>query len=526
MTDMDDIQSNGSLTGNPLRLLIVDDEAIIRELLTDALDGTGYDISVADNGHAALEFMRDNTVDLLLTDIMMPQMDGLELIRRVHEAYPETITMVMTGYATLDSARAAFKEGAYDYVLKPFNITEVKVSIENAFERKRLRDENARLREITELLTISNSINTIQDERRLLEMVLTFALNKVRASRGSIMVFDSEESKQLKIAASCGIDKAVVEETRVNLGEGIAGWVAEHAEPVLVTDIENDEKFNKRSHKFPDTSFVSVPLEKRENSLALPMRTSKRVLGVLNVNNKVDGTEFSDGDLKILSILANQAASALENSRLFASLQETYLTTIQSLVLLLEHRDAYTSGHSLRVTAVSVALGRRLGMSEEQIENLRVAATLHDIGKVGVPDYVLNKPGALTEEEWNIVKRHPVIGHEIIAPISFLESAKPIVKHHHERYDGHGYPDGRGNGDLSLPVKIVMVADAFDAMNSDRAYRKALSKDAIREQIRLGSGSQFDPEVADEFRAMMDSGALDEISLQNEVSFQKVRRGE
>jgi len=489
------------------QVLIVDDEQVIRELLADALSDTGNGISLADSGRAALEVMKQKRIDLLLTDIMMPEMDGLELIQHVRNDYPEVIPMVMTGYATLDTARAAFKEGVYDYVLKPFNITEVKIAIENAFERKRLRDENARLNEITELLSISNSINTIRDERELLGMVLKFALSRVGASRGSVMTFDSDDSKNLKIAVSQGISEDVVNETVVNLGEGISGWVADKAEPLLVTDIENDPAFQDRSHHFPDRSFVSVPLEKRESTLALPMKTSKRVLGVLNINCKNDGSSFTEGDLKVLSILANQAAAALENSRLFASLQEAYLTTIQSLVLLLEHRDAYTSGHSLRVTAISVELGKRLGMSSEEIENLRVAATLHDIGKVGVPDAILNKPSALTGEEWEVVKRHPVVGHDIIAPISFLENARPVVKHHHERCDGRGYPDGRRSDDLPLDVKIVITVDAYDAMNSDRAYRKALAPEQIREQIVENSGTQFDPEVAAELLKMLDDRA-------------------
>ena len=493
-------------------ILIVDDEEVIRELLSDALSDSGNGINLADSGRNALDSMREKHIDLLLTDIMMPEMDGLELIRCVRQEFPEVIPMVMTGYATLDTARAAFKEGAYDYVLKPFNITEVKIAIENAFERKRLRDENARLREITELFTISNSISTIRGERELLDMVLKFALRKVGAARGSVMVVDTEESKHLKIAASEGISEEVVTETVVDVGEGIAGWVAEHAEPLLVADIEDDPSLCDRSHHFPDHSFVSVPLEKRESGLALPMRTSKRVLGVLNINRKNDGTAFTEGDLKMLSILANQAAAALENSRLFVSLQEAYLTTIQSLALLLEHRDSYTSGHSLRVTSISVELGRRLGMSPEEIENLRVAATLHDIGKVGVPDTILNKPGALTDEEWAIVKRHPVIGHDIIAPISFLENATAVVKHHHERHDGKGYPDGRSQDDLPLDVKTVIIADAYDAMNSDRAYRKALAPEEIKEQIIDNSGTQFDPEVATAFIEMLNNGCLDQAA--------------
>jgi response regulator RpfG family c-di-GMP phosphodiesterase len=479
-------------------VLVVDDELAIRELLVDVLSDTDYELSTCDDGESALKALKQDDFDLILTDIMMPGIDGIELIRAAKQLKPDIIPLVMTGYGTLDTARAAVKEGAYDYVLKPFNVAELKFAIANAFERKRLIDENARLKEITDLLTISEAVNMIHDEKELLSTVLEFALAKVGAARGSIMIHDPSVGK-LRIAAGVGIPEDVMRTAETKIGEGIAGRVAESGQALLVTDIEGDPALERVSHKLPDKSFVSVPLEKREDIVAaLPVRTSKRVLGVLNVSKKREGKPFSESDLKVLSILANQAAISLENVRLLASVEEAYVKTMQSLALLLEARDAYTSGHSQRVTELSTGIAARMGLPDDEIERLRLAASLHDIGKVGIPDNILNKAGKLTHEEYDMIKNHPIIGFQVLQPIEFLGDAKDIVRSHHERQDGNGYPDGIPASDLPLTTRIIIVVDAYDAMASDRAYRKARTDLEIIDELTAHRGSQFDPTVADE----------------------------
>ena len=182
------VESNGTMVTRE-RILVADDEAVILELMTDVLTDEGYTVDTAKNGREAIEMLRKDTdYVILLTDIMMPEMDGIELIREARRIDPSLIPIVMTGFATLDTARAAVKEGAYDYILKPFSLTEIKLAVSNALERHRLANDNARLREITELFNISETIAGIREERKLLEFVLNAALRHVNAQRGSIMV--------------------------------------------------------------------------------------------------------------------------------------------------------------------------------------------------------------------------------------------------------------------------------------------------------------------------------------------------
>jgi len=484
------------MENNRERIMVVDDEPTVRDLLVDILSNEGYTTDCSACADEALRKMRAQHFDLLLTDIMMPGMDGIELMHEAKLIRPDIIPIVMTGHGSLDTARAAVKGGAFDYVLKPFDIAEVRMAVAGALERKRLFDENARLRELGELFTISETINALRDEKTLLEFVLKSALAKVGATRGSVMLRDSE-SDTLKIAAHVGLPDELKDSVQVRVGEGISGWVAKEGKPLLVPDVEEDPQFKNASHNLPDKSFMSVPIEMREEeTISLPVKSSRRVLGVININKKLNRQPFTTGDLKTLSILANQAAVSLENARLFANLEDAYLMTIRSLVLALEAKDAYTHGHSQRVTRICMSVGAGLGLSTEELDTLRTAAALHDLGKIAIPESVLNKPAPLTDAEWEMIRRHPVVGCEVLAPVTFLVQAMPVIRHHHERQDSAGYPDGISADTLSKSVRAIIAADAYDAMVSDRAYRRALTDQEIESQLTANSGSQFDPDVA------------------------------
>ena len=493
------------------KILVVDDEIVIRTLLVDILDEEGYDVETAGNAREALALLDDpGDFVILFTDIMMPDVNGIELIREARKDHPEIIPIIMTGFGTLETARAAVKEGVYDYVLKPFSISEIKLAVTNAVERHTLLNENARLREITELFNISEAVAAIRDERDLLDFVLRAALERVHAKRGSLMM-TTPDGQALQVAASVGLP----EEGRkalMPLGAGISGWVAEHVQPLLVQDIEENPRMVAISRKLEDRSFISVPLERKELSGKEHMLSAvdmPRVLGVLNVNEKKSGAQFNEGDLKILSIVANHAAAALENVRLIQDVEAAHLSTLQSITLLLEAKDPYTRGHSERVRDYSALAAQRLGMSEHEVEVLRVGAALHDVGKIGVKDDILNKVGKLTPEEWDMIKRHPLVGYEVLRPVRMLtEEHLQLVRGHHERVDGKGYPDGLKGDEIPPLTRVIVVADAYDAMASDRAYRPALSPSEIRKQLIEFSGTQFAPEVARMFVDLMDSGAI------------------
>ena len=489
-------------------ILVVDDEIVIRALLVDILTEEGYAVETAGSGRDALNLLqKDNNFVILFTDIMMPEMDGIELIREARKITPTVIPIVMTGFATLETARAAVKEGAYDYVLKPFSLSEIKLAVSNAIERHRLENENARLREITELFNISEKIAGMRDEKALLDFVLHAALDRVGACRGSLMV-TTPDGKALEVAVSIGLSEEAAK-TVVEMGRGISGMVAKSARPLLVEDICRNPDIEQISRRLHGDSFVSVPLEQKwPSGYDGPLGgLEPHVLGVLNVTDKKDGARFSEGDLKILSIVANHAAAALENARLIKSVEDAHLSTLQSIALLLEAKDAYTHGHSQRVRNYSVWAARRLGMSDTDIEVLRLGAALHDVGKVGIKDGILNKRGEPTPEEWETIRRHPLVGYEVLMPVRVLRPEhRQLVRGHHERMDGTGYPDGLRGDQLSPVTRVIVVADAYDAMASDRAYRSALSPPQIVEQLKRHSGSQFDPQVANTFVDLVESG--------------------
>ncbi len=493
------------------KILVVDDEIVIRALLVDILTEEGYQVDTASNARAALELLKNpGDFVILFTDIMMPEMNGIELVREARKVAPSVIPIVMTAFATLETARAAVKEGAYDYVLKPFSLSEIKLSVTNAIERHRLEQDNARLREITELFNISESIAAVRDERQLLDFVLHAALERVGAERGSLMIM-TPDGRALEVAVSVGIAEEDAK-TVVEVGTGISGWVAQHARPLLIENIHENPGVVEMSRRLQDPSFICVPLERKQPPVYEALSSGiefPNVLGVLNVNRKKAGRQFTESDLKILSIIANHAAAALENVRLIKNVEDAHLATLQSMALLLEAKDAYTHGHSERVRSYSLMAARKMGMPEQDIDVLRVAAPLHDLGKIGITDNLLNKDGAPTSDEWDMIKKHPILGYDVLVPVRLLTKEHlNLVRGHHERMDGTGYPDGLKGDQIPPATHVIIVADAYDAMSSDRAYRPALSPEKIIAQLRRFSGSQFSPDVAETFVNMIENGEV------------------
>lgn len=493
------------------KILVVDDESVILALMADILGEEGYEVATASNGRQALDMLaKSDEFILLFTDIMMPEMDGIALIREARKICPALIPIVMTGFATLETARAAVKEGAYDYVLKPFSLSEVKLAVMNAIERHHLQQENTRLREVTELFRISEALASIQDEHQLLDFVLRAALRRVGAERGSVMVASSD-GQRLEVAVSVGIPERDAKIT-ADVGASISGWVAQNVKPLLVSDIDKTPDVAAKSRNLEDRSFISVPLERKNLPAAdrqEDARSEPEVLAVLNVNKKTDGGLFSEADLKILSIVANHAAAALQNVRLIKHIEDAHLATLRSMALMLEAKDAYTHGHSQRVCSYALLTARQLRMSEKDIEVIRAGAALHDVGKIGVKDSILNKNGKPTSEEWETIKRHPVIGYEVLQPVrSLTKEHLHLVRSHHEQVDGGGYPDGLKGDQLSAATRILVVADAYDAMASSRAYRSALSPERIVKELTKNSGTQFDPRIARLFVELIKRGAL------------------
>ncbi|MFH1562454.1 MAG: response regulator [Nitrospirota bacterium] len=330
-------------------ILIVDDDPDICNILSMGLKKENYLIAIAQNGAcASLEIIK-NSFNVVLLDINLPDISGLEILKIVKQRDPGIIVIIITGYSSAEVAIEALRYGAYDYLEKPLDMEKVKITIKRGIQHQRLEVKNKEL-------------------------------------------------------------------------------------------IANLTKKN------------------------------------IELNQKVE-----------------------EVLMLNKSLQALYLGTMAALVSTIEAKDHYTRGHSDRVTNFAVSIARKLNLPEHKQELIRYACQLHDIGKIGIRDYILNKVEELNQEEWDEIKRHPTTGAEIVKSLGFLEKGIPFIKHHHERYDGAGYPQGLKMEDIPLGARIIAVADAFDAITSDRAYRKAKPMDVAIKELKENAGRQFDPQVVEAF---------------------------
>jgi HD-GYP domain-containing protein (c-di-GMP phosphodiesterase class II) len=231
---------------------------------------------------------------------------------------------------------------------------------------------------------------------------------------------------------------------------------------------------------------------------ALPIWVGSELWGALDVQER-DGGAFEEADLRLLETLADQLGAALRSATLYQQLEQAYGETAEALGAALEAKDAHTAAHARAVVANAERVGRRLGMSDDELRALRYAAAFHDIGKIAVPDDILKKPGPLTDEERREIERHPLVGEQILEPVEFLERVRVLVRHCHEHWDGSGYPDGLAGERIPLGARVIQVCDAHDAMTRDRPYRGALPPGAALEEIRESAGAQFDERVAAAF---------------------------
>ena len=229
--------------------------------------------------------------------------------------------------------------------------------------------------------------------------------------------------------------------------------------------------------------------------LAYPVRLRGRPFGVLAVLRCPGRRPFDEGDRALLRIQAHQATAILEAEDLHRELNAAYVSAVVSLTHALAARDPDTGGHCERMSSLGWRLAQRIGLGPDEVEAIRVGGVLHDIGKIGVPDAILLKAGALTSEERGIVERHTEIGRRIVEPIQGLRPVLPIVRHHHERFDGRGYPEGLAGRAIPIGARILAVCDAYEAMSSTRPYRAALPLEETLNRLRAGSGTQFDPEI-------------------------------
>lgn len=359
-----------------------------------------------------------------------------------------------------------------------------------------LEDKNTTLERavsrLSALYRLGLAINSTMNLDNLFDLLIRKSMDTLKARIGYILLLD-REAWMLKIGSAVGIPEHIDTGMRVPLrAGGVSHWVIENHQPLLIANIEQAREFSKVSR----LGFT------RDSVICAPLIIKDEVIGTITIANKQDESAFTADDLELLSTIAAQASVAIKNARLYEEQQTTYLNTVQALVSAIEASDAYTRGHSERVTRYSLAVARHMNLSASELKRLEQAAILHDIGKIGIDIGLLHKEDKLSSNDIDILRQHPIIGVRILEPINFLKNVREIIEQHHERFDGAGYPHGLTGEDLLLEARILAVADTYDAMTSDRPYRKALAHDIAIQEIADNAGAQFDPEVARAFIAM------------------------
>lgn len=304
----------------------------------------------------------------------------------------------------------------------------------------------------------------------------------------SLMLWDDEKGS-LHVAAVYNLSEEYLRlssATRRKVTMSPSLMALHQRQPVYISNVYEHELFapwKDLAQMEGYAAFISIPLTHQD-----------RPIGVVNAYLQKPHV-FDEDELHMVTLLASQAAISIENYRLHKEIQKSYLTTIKALVNAVEAKDHYTRGHSERVTKCSLLIARNMELSSRQMELISIAGALHDIGKITIDLSILHKPGKLTQEELDTVRRHPVVGYNIISPLEFLKDVRTCIQEHHEHFNGRGYPYGKAGNDIALESRILAVADAFDAMTTPRSYRQSLAvKDALKE-IEHCAGTQFDPQV-------------------------------
>ncbi|MFV9504504.1 MAG: HD domain-containing phosphohydrolase [Oscillochloridaceae bacterium umkhey_bin13] len=371
----------------------------------------------------------------------------------------------------------------------------------NAIQRSTLFEQTEqRLRRLTGLHAIDQAITASLDQRLSLGVVLDQAMQQLDVDAADVLLLNTSDHS-LSYFVGRGFRSSLMVGRRARVGEGLAGWAVLNRERVVVGDLHS--QLDKVAR--PDL----LTAEGFRGYAVMPLLAQGQVLGVLEVFQRTP-LRYDSEWLDYLHTLAGRAAVAIDNAELFGRLQRShadlamaYDTTLEGWSRALDLRDKETEGHSQRVTELTVRLARAMGLSESEIIHIRRGALLHDIGKVGIPDAILHKPGPLTSDEWKIMQLHPVYGYELLAPISYLRPALDIPYCHHEKWDGSGYPQGLTGASIPLPARIFAVVDVWDALCSDRPYRKAWPREAVRAYLEAQSGYHFDPAVTRIFNRLL-----------------------
>jgi putative nucleotidyltransferase with HDIG domain len=477
------------------RILIVDDDPLVRDVLSSYFEDAGqYDIEFACDGLAGIDKVKNHDFDVVFTDLTMPGINGIDFMREAVKIKPSLQVVVITGHTTIDIAINAMREGAKDFITKPFNFSTVTSVADRIIGEGRLlntidKGDNRdsfigrlnselfrKLQEISILQAISTELDNLYSNRDIYEKIVEMASRLLMVKN---VAFGIVEQGTLRIRKAIGLPTREVP---------VAGSIFER---VVLTGDHYVASFGETN---PHTG---RPLEAQ--FLAIPFMINNEVFGIISLSNKGDGAAFTSDEISLALTFVKKAAQRIENNALYEVFYNNLINTLKSLVNSIEARDSFTKQHSERVTSYALRIAGAMGLSAEESDALRFGGYLHDIGKIGVRDTILLKPDRLTPEEKTEINLHPVIGGNIIKPLQFFPKERELILHHHEHFDGRGYPDHLSGSAIPMTARILAVADAYDAMTSSRPYRQARPHEQAISELKRCSWTQFDGEVVKAF---------------------------
>jgi len=479
------------MTERKPNILIVDDEEYICNIIRESLGNDRFNVWAMTDPKAALEFIREHPLDLVLTDLVMGEYSGVQIIDEVKRHHSDAIVILMTAHPTVQTAISVLKKGCYDFMVKPFKLEQLKAAIKRGLEHQRVRRENLSLQGQVEFLKIINATEVGLEIDKFLELVAQSCRRELTAESVGIIQIDPDSREIIRKVTALTESKyraEVVNEETLN-----RFVYTQSTEPYIFSEeIKTDDA------QVSTRTFFSSPIFVR-----------RKLYGVINVVVESRFPNITPGKMNILTILTNTTASAIANHQLLNDLQRSYLQAIRGLANAIEARDPYTAGHTDRVSRLAELVARHLNWDEDKILDLIMGCTLHDIGKIGVPDSVLNKPDRLTKEELELMRSHPEVGLRIVDGIDLFKPAIPIIMSHHEHFDGSGYPNGLAGEQIPIEGRLLAVVDTFDAILSDRPYRDGASLEVAITELLRNRGKQFDPSIVDVLLAVIRSGEID-----------------